>query len=94
MILPPPKDATRSVQLSAEHSPHYLRTLYSVQTAGVASQVVMSQSPNDLNTTESIPTDEQNLAHFLWDLTHFSDVLVIPQMHDLYKWDRAGKGNE
>lgn len=33
----------------------------------------------------------QNRDGDIWELTHFSDVLLIPQMHDLYKWDTVGK---
>lgn len=31
---------------------------------------------------------------FLEDLTHLSDVLVITQMHDSYKWDISRDRNE
>lgn len=47
---------------------------------------------DSIRTTESIPTDEKtvfqwegSLAHFPWDLTHFSVVLVIQPMLDPYR---------
>lgn len=32
--------------------------------------------------------------HIFWDLTHFSDALVILQMHDPYKWDTRFHAND
>lgn len=37
---------------------------------------------------------EGNLAHFPWDLVHFSVVQFIPQMYDPQKRDIVEKGNE
>lgn len=35
-----------------------------------------------------------NIAHFLWDFIHFSDVLLILQMHYSHKWDKVGMVNK
>lgn len=54
-------------------------------------------SPKQHKTLESVSTGEEPVENFLYvpcDLTHFSDVLLIPQVHNPYRWDIVGKGIE
>lgn len=84
-------------QSNNQSSVFHVVSIYSVQPAGVATQVLTSQSPNDLKQQsqyQQVNKLFQYERNFPWDLSHFPDVLFISQIHDPYKLDIAGKGNE